>query len=354
MNKKVSIFQARLAKMQGAAAAAMADYQPGGVKVPDGIYIAKETCEMGESKTTGSLMVTVKFLIQEGEFKGLHAGSQYLVLEQQVLAAETQQPTGEHVLSDKGIQKARRWVEQHGIAFPEELKDLESTINAINDAAPVCRIRCTTNTPKGNDEPFQTSYILEVQDNIAGDAPSAAAEPPPASDTTDTQEGGQDGLTGMTRAELKAWITENNLTAAIKVTLKHTDDDVRNMIRECIAAQQTETTAEEIAPAEAAEADYVQPLLVFCASQGISEVTAGMTQDAIVEVMKTYQYVRTEITEEESTLLSNVGIPESNIIDPPAPTPPPAPAPKPVAPKVGLPKPGLPKPGIRPGLPGKK
>jgi hypothetical protein len=375
MNKKVSIFAERLAKMQGAAAAAMEGYTPGGLSVPDAIYIAKETCELGEAKSSGNLMVTRTFTIVDGEFKGLNIWDR-IVLEKQVKDGNGQ-PTGEHMLSDIGIQQCRRWMEQHGLAFPDDLTQLEGVINAINDAAPTVKIRSKT-TKKGDDE-YINANILEVMDNIAGDASPAQAEAAPTSDTGAEAEVAQDGLSGMSRAELKAWIAENKLTAELKVTLKHTDEDVRNMIREFIANQPTEETAVEDAapettPEEAAAEDYTQPLLVFCASQGIAEVAEGMTQDEIVAVMLTYQYVRTEITEDELALLTAVGIPETNVIDPPAPTPPPAPkvaAPKVSAPKVGLPKPaapeakptlpaakpGLPKPGVkatvRPGLPKK-
>jgi hypothetical protein len=203
-----------------------------------------------------------------------------------------------------------------------------------------------------------------------------------AAATTDTAkavEAEQDGLSGMSRAELKAWIAENNLTAAIKVTLKHTDEDVRNMIREYIANQPAEETAEQPADeavdtaADEAAAAQLNDLLVFCSSQGITEVTEGMSLEEITAVMLTYQYKRDEITDDELELLTTVGIPEANIITsapvpaapkvsapkvgmPKAPVAKPAAPAKPVAPaaKPGLPKPGAPKAGVRPGLPGKK
>jgi hypothetical protein len=372
MNKKVSIFAERLAKMQGAAETAMADYTPGGLSVPDSIYIAKETCELTEAKSTGNLMVTRTFTIIDGEFKGLNIWDR-IVLEKAVKDAN-EQLTGEHTLSDIGIQQCRRWMEQHGLAYPDDLREIEGVVNAINDAAPTVKIRSKT-TKKGDDE-YVNATILEVMDNIAGDASPAQAEAATTTDTGEAVEAEQDGLSGMSRAELKAWIAENNLTAAIKVTLKHTDEDVRNMIREYIANQPAEETAEQPADevvdtaADEAAAAQLNDLLVFCASQGITEATEGMSLEEITVVMLTYQYKRDEITEDELALLTAVGIPEANIITP-APVPaapkvsapkvgmPKAPVAKPAAPakpaaKPGLPKPGTPKAGVRPGLPGKK
>lgn len=371
MNKKVNIFAERLKKMQGAAASAMEGYVPGGVKVPDSVYMAKELCEMGESRSSGNLMITVNFVISEGEYKGLYAGNQYLVLEQQVIGEETQQPTGERMLSEKGIQKARRWVEQHGIPFPEnDLSALEDVVNFINEVSPLCKVRCTTND-KGTEDEFQTSYILQVIDQMppmGGAVPTSTAMPvrsvaAPVNAPATTVPVVEDGLTAMNRAALRAWINENGLTDTIKLTIRDTDEIIRQKIRDFIASQPVETPTG--ATTETAQPAYsVDDILVFCAAQGITEVTQGMDPNAIVEIMKGYQFIRQELTEGEITMLSQIGIPEANIIDKPAPAPAPVPAPAPapvptvkapvLPPKATIPavKPALPKASTIPVQPG--
>jgi hypothetical protein len=361
MNKgKVSIFAERLGKMQAAANEAMSGYTPGGIRVPDSIYMARVQAELKEAQSSGNLMIGRTFTIVDGEFKGLKIWDN-IVLEQ--LDGD-----GNHTLSDRGIQNARRWVESHGIAFPEDISQLEAIVNQINDAAPLCQVRSIT-TKKGDDE-YTNVRVMKVLDETGGEVAAVEATASVA-ESAEAQSADQDVLDGMNRVALKAFITENQLSATVKVSIKDTDEVIRDKIRSAVAATQEETPAEEAAaPAEEVAPAYdATTLLAFCASQQITEVEEGMEPTQIIEIMKTYQYKKAELSPDEVTMLTTIGIPESNIIQPPAPPAKPA-APKPVAPKpitpkpvapkavapvavpkLGVPKLGAPKPGmLKPGL----
>lgn len=346
MNKgRVSIFKDRLAKMEQQAAAAMADYTPGGVKVPDSIYNARVQAELTEAQSSGNLMIKHIYTVSEGEYKGLKAWD-YTVLEKK-------DENGIRTLNDRQIQNARRWVESCGYAWPESIGDLEEVINAINDAAPLARIRLKTDVDEKTKDEFQHAKILELiaeegQTEAAAEAQPAAEEP-----AAEAQPEG-DELDGMTRAQLKQYI-QDNCPGEIRVTIKTTDDEIRNMIREYYNQQPAaeEQPAEEDAAPEESAVD-VNALLTFCASQGITEVEEGMEADAVVEVMKTYQYKKEELTDDEYQMLIGAGITETNIIaPPPKPTAKPAAAPKPAAPKPAAPaaKPPVSAPAAKPGAP---
>lgn len=337
---KISIFKDRLAKMQDGAAAAMATYTPGGVTVPDSIYIAKEGAELAESQSSGNLMITRTFTIAEGEQKGLRIWD-HIVMERVV--------DGERMLSDIGIQQARRWVEIHGIDWPEDnLGALEEIVATINDANMLCKIKSKTTKSKTSDDMYTNVTVMEMyaegSEEVAGDSP---AKEPAAKEPAADEEAGRttDELDGMTRAELKAFITENELD--IRVTIKTSDDDIRAAIREALgqATEAEDTTSEEGVP--------VEDLLAFCASQGISEVEEGMEAAAVIEVMATYQYKQEELTEDELAMLVAAGIPDTNIIAPPPPLPKaaPRPAPKAPAPKSSVPPKATAAPVARPALP---
>jgi len=327
MNKgKVSIFAERLGKMQQAANEAMAGYTPGGIRIPDSVYMARIQAELREATSSGNLMISRTFTITEGEFKGLKIWDN-IVLEQ--LDA-----SGAHVLYDRGIQNARRWVESHGINFPEDIRQLESVVNQINDAAPLCQVRSIT-TKKGDDE-YTNVRVMKVLDESGAEvtAVEATQTAPEAAAAAD-----QDILDGMDRAGLKAFITENNLAATVKVSVKDSEDDIRNKIRTAVSTAEgdaaTSEAQAEAAPAEETASYDATTLLAFCASQQITEVEEGMEVSQIVEIMKTYQFKKAELSDDEVTMLSAIGIPDTNLIQPP-------PAPKPVAPKPAAPKPAAP------------
>lgn len=147
--KKISVFADKLRGMQDTVAQAMADYKPGGVRVPEGIYTAKESAELKEAKKTGNLMIARQFTVNDGEFKGLNIWDNLVI---------QNNPTG--------IQIARRWVEKHGFAFPEEdFAEIETIINEINDLGATVKVKLKFSPSQDPDRPYSNLDVLEVLDD---------------------------------------------------------------------------------------------------------------------------------------------------------------------------------------------
>ena len=158
--KKISVFADKLRGMQDTVAQAMADYKPGGVRVPEGIYTAKESAELKEAKKTGNLMIARQFTVNDGEFKGLNIWDNLVI---------QNNPTG--------IQIARRWVEQHGFAFPEEdFAEIETIINEINDLGTTVKVKLKFSPSQDPDRPYSNVDVLEVLDGGAGGEAGEAGE----------------------------------------------------------------------------------------------------------------------------------------------------------------------------------
>ena len=87
-------------------------------------------------------------------------------------------------------------------------------------------------------------------------------------------------------------------------------------------------------------------LLAFCAAQGIDEVSDTSTKEEIADVMRTYKYIREEITDEEFDMLCDLGLGD-NIEAKPRPK---APVKAPVRPPVKAPAKAPAKVPLRPGM----
>lgn len=318
--QKKALFADRLRGMQDAASAAMANYTPGGVKVPDAVYNCRQGCEMSETQA-GKLKIARTFTIVEGEYTGLNIWDG-LVLE------------GNEV----GIQIARRWVELHQEQWPEnDLAELENIVNRINAANLIVSVRSKTSgdftnvsvnkilsegaaptppppaapkpavvvapkpvAPKPAMPPVPSLQATNVA--LKKGITSVTAPKPPVEVIPPTPVGADvDQLSAMNRAELKAFISHGNLP--VRVTLKMTDDDIRTEIR-----KHTAVNAAETAVGIVDQKQLTRALCVLCASQGVEGVTDGMSPDEIAEVMSGYQFARAELTEEEVALLNQVGV----------------------------------------------
>jgi hypothetical protein len=144
--KQLSAWGDRLKAMQDGVKAAMENYNPSAyVQVPDGVYIAKETCEFNETKA-GKLRINRRFTIIEGEQTNLSVFDG-LVIED----------------NETGLHIARRWVEQHGYEWPEEdMSSLEGIINEINTTAPTVKIRSKTTESSDGTRTFTNVTVSQI------------------------------------------------------------------------------------------------------------------------------------------------------------------------------------------------
>lgn len=323
--QKRSLFADRLRGMQDQANQAMVNYTPAGVRVPDGVYNCKQACEMKETQG-GKLKIARTFTVAEGEFKGLNIWDS-LVIEG----------------NETGLQIARRWVELHGVPWPEDdLAALEPIVNQINDAGLMVQIRSKTS---GDFVNVNVNKILDAALPTANATPPAAPAAKPAAGKPGPKPAAQkpatapaarpaapaaapapavpslqatnmalkngtkpapaasagDELAAMSRAELKALIGHQNLS--VRVTLKMSDEDIRNEIRKVMSVNAAETQVEATD-----QKLLIKNLCVLCAAQGVEGVTDAMSADEIAEVMSGYQYTRGELTEEEVALMTQIGI----------------------------------------------
>lgn len=316
---KVKLFADRLNGMQERTAEIMEGYQPGGIQVPESVYIGKEQCELTETSQSGYLKIARQFTIAEGEYAGLSAFDGF-VLEG----------------NDYGIQSARRWVEQHGCTWPEgNLSLLEDIINRINEAAPTVKFKVKYKADKKDpDTKWCNISIMSILDghpdfsDITGDVVEVAEDvAETVEETVEVEETITDEYDGMNRNQLKKFIADNDLD--IRVTTKFTDDDIRNAIREAMGpAEIVEDEAEpEPEPESTVDKDT---LLAFCASQGVENVDDTMTVGEIAAVMTNYGFEKNTLTDEEFDMLNdldladNIQIPEPKKAAPvkKAPTPP--------------------------------
>jgi hypothetical protein len=310
-DSKVNLFSDRLRGMQNKAAQIMEGYTPGGIQVPESVYIGKEQCEIGETSEKGYLKITRQFTISEGEYTGLNAYDGF-VLEG----------------NDFGLQSARRWIEQHGCHWPEDdLGKLESIVNRINDIAPTVKFRVKYKQDKNDAETKWCNISvlqliegdLDFSDILNGDpagqdyaaVQEAMAEEEAAEETEETT---QDEFDGMNRKQLKEFIASNDLE--IRVTTKFTDDDIRAAIRELVVTEEEAAEeAEEVAEEVAEETVDTAELLAFCASQDVEGVDDTMTTEEIVQVMVNYGFDKATLTDDEVNMLVALGLQE-NIQEP--------------------------------------
>ena len=234
--KPLSAWSDRLKAMQEGAKAAMENYNPSAfVKVPDGIYIAKETCELSETKPSdGSnpkLRINRRYTILEGEQTNLSIFDGLVIEENEV-----------------GLQIARRWIEQHGIEWPEDdIAQVEGIISQINQTAPTVKIRSRTTTSKDGTREFTNVTVSQILDGYEAEATTpenTSQDPEPEDDGADSDAEDQERL----------------------------------------------------------------DLLTFAASQGIDDVNDSMSKDDIATALAGWRFEDEQITPDERVLLENIGL----------------------------------------------
>ncbi len=308
MAKRESLFKDRLKNMQGEAEAAMEDYRPSGEAVPEGIYFARQDAVLKPS-SSDRMMIARTFTVAEGDQTGRNVWDN-LVIEDN--------PTG--------LQIARRWIERHEnpetgepYEWPEDLVDLEDIVNEIAEAGFLVKIS-VKRTPNRDGTDFFTNVnvnkVLEADEGEPTETEPTETEPETET-TDDAGDVGEIDLDSMDRAELKALIAEyEDLSAAIRISLRMTEDDIRAKIREVWgwddepAEEPTEEPAEE--STETTSGYDLSEILAFCASQSIEEAVEGMSEEELIEVMSGYGYNESELVKEEVEMLTALGL-EGNI-----------------------------------------
>lgn len=275
--------QERLAEMGGAWGAAKANYDQrfGGVKIDEGEYVGKlQRCELGIRRSDDAIVVNVEYLIRGGKFDG------YVAFDQMNLSNEW------------GRVFAIRFVEVAGYEFPEADKVatvLQKTCAAIAKDAGTFKILVVHNGDFVNVQPKAL-----VDSDVPADEPvknvaqtaSAKSVPAPASPASDN-------LAGMDRKALKTHIRDKELD--IRVTSKMSDDDIRSEIRKLTG---TSTPPVPEVPERPTDDELASQLLALCKSQGIKEVKKGMSLDDMIDKVEEYEFVKTEIDEDEVELLT--------------------------------------------------
>jgi hypothetical protein len=289
--ESVKAFKKDLAAMQKQYAEAQKTYDPSAGNfshVPDGKYFAKEQIQISKSKA-GKLMAVATYIISDGEYEGKNEKS-FFILARDTNASDP----------DRGLHFLQKHIEMHNIAWPDKITDLEEIFAKINESNLTVEINIKTSSytdkKTGEEKQGTNIYLNRVIDELSTEI-NQEAEP------VVDQEDGLDNLDDMDRKALKEMISNSeDLSAAIRVTLKMSDDDIRKKIREAQNKSSSET-------------ENNSELLTFCASQGIDDVTEEMSKEDIIEVMKDYRFEADKLEPEELQMLEDLELSE-NIIQP--------------------------------------
>jgi hypothetical protein len=296
-----SVWADKLASMQDEAKASMANYDPSGNKVLEGIFVAKETCRP-DLTGNGDMKIVRTFYVLEGE----HANSSI-----------TDGLTIEN--NEIGLHNARRWVELHGIEWPEDnLPELENILNQINEMASTVEIRSKASKPTDDGRIFTNVFVNRILDGSEGAAPVDGVDP-------QVDEQGNE----------------------IPLVEEPYDDGTQGADDQAQAA------------ADADEARR-QELLIMCSSHNITDVDDSMDIDTVCQILSGFKWTADDnLTAEENTLLEENGL--SNTIErkptpPAARRPAPAPAARPAARPSARPAPApaarpVARPAARPAAP---
>jgi hypothetical protein len=292
-------FQKDLAAMQKNYDESKKTYDPNAMgnfsHVPDGKYLAKECIDLQKTKDGKKLMAIATFSIADGEYQGSDEKMFFIL---------TRNPKDEKD-PDRGLHNLQRWFGQHSLECPEKLMELPEIFEKITLQNPTVEIAVATKKGKnkeGEEQEYTNVYLNRVIDEVSLDStsseePEVEEQTPPDSDS--------DEYTTMDRKELKKLISnDDDLSTAIRVIPKMTVEEIREKIREI----KNGVVSEE-------ESEDNSELLTFCASQGIEEVTENSSRDDIIEAMKGYEFNASELTGEEVTMLTSLGL-ESQIKKP--------------------------------------
>ena len=298
--KSVSIFQKRLNSMRDIATGAMDTYTQDG-SIPEGVFNAREQCELRESKA-GNLMVARTFTVVDGDYKARK------IWDNVVLGN-----------NEYGWHNLRRWMEVHGDmlnSWPgngEDMGIIEENIVAINNAAPLVQIRVKQSVDKTDETKIYTNVtVMQMLEDIKGSVDDnnnndvdigVNADIDTIKDNAETTD-----LESMTRKELKKFIDSNPILDGIRVTVKMSTYDIREAIRDAMIGTEEAKETEETEETEEVSEYDAEALLAFCVAQGIDDVNDEMDIQQIVDIMKGYNYKKTDLTQEEVDMLGTLDL----------------------------------------------
>lgn len=299
--------QERLAKMQEAFHGAKAQYDQrfGGMKVDEGEYQGQlSRCSLDIRKSDNALVMSVEYTILEGKFKGFTCFDQM------------------NLDNEWGRLYAIRFVEISGYEFPEDVTTLEAVVKEIAKQSGVYLVEAKKNGDYVNIIPKQLLSADEngIPENTPAPAPEPVKEPAKKSESKrKTQEPAQvpapepvkesssgltvESLKALDRKALKQIIVDKDIE--FRVTIKHTDDDIRNAIISGLGLKATPSSDKAETSAEAIPSDdeLKVDLLVFCKSHRI-KVTKEMSLDEMLNILDEYEFPKDELEADEIKLLT--------------------------------------------------
>jgi len=302
--------QERLTKMQEAFHGAKAQYDQrfGGVKVDEGDYQGQlSRCSLDIRKSDNSLVMSVEYTILEGKFQGFTTFDQM------------------NLDNEWGRLYAIRFVEISGYEFPDDVSTLDAVVKVIAKQAGTYLIEAKRNgdytniipkqllesveAPAVEQKPVAEPKAVSTPKKVETKAPApvssktaikAAVKEPEPKETEITI----DALKTMDRKMLKQIITEKDIE--FRVTVKHSDDEIRNAIIQGLGLVVESVQAEVSADPIPTDDELKMDLLVFCKSHRIKSVDKNMTLDEMLAVLDEYpgQFPKDELEEDEVKLLT--------------------------------------------------
>lgn len=253
-------FEKELARMDSAWSNAPKD-----TDLPEGIYTATiQSAEMRKSQKSGNPMVTMRFVVADGEHLGAQQNNNNVL--------NPENPVGMSIL--------KKTLTKLGYEIPETMAEVADILADVSKKNPIVTIQV-----KKSGE-YTNVYVLELVSE--GDA---KAEAPVADDSDDAEFAVGDDVT----------FEAEGATQSGKITEKNKDGTYAVETEE---ANWPEVAASDLTKAEAEETD--PELLAMAQAHQIKGLEDGT--EALIAAMKCHSWMRSELTDDEIALLETHGI----------------------------------------------
>lgn len=284
-------FEKELARMDSAWSNAPKD-----TDLPEGIYTATiQSAEMRKSQKSGNPMVTMRFVVADGEHLGAQQNNNNVL--------NPENPVGMSIL--------KKTLTKLCYEIPETMAEVADILADVSKRNPIVTIQV-----KKSGE-YTNVYVLELVSD--GDAKAEAIEEdeaPVANDSDDAEFAVGDDVT----------FEAEGATQSGKITEKNKDGTYAVETEE---ANWPEVAASDLTKAEA-EADAepeADPELLALAQAHEIKVAAEAGTEALVAAMKRHSWKRSELTDDEIALLETHGIKTAAVAQKPVAKAPAKPAP---------------------------
>ncbi len=261
----------------------------GAEKIPDGEYIAELTKSACGVSKKGRPQIAREHIVREGEFKGFVL-SDYVGLD-----------------TERSFEFLHKWFTALGVDGPENPEDLPEFLDELLAVRPICRIQTKQSGDFTNVYPIELvseGNPAEEEEEEEEKKPAQKAsvkkskvvepEPEPEPEEEDESEVDEVDFDDMTRAELKAYVKDNELD--IKITPKMDDDALRDAIRALVDEEEESSDAEEETD------DELSGLLTFADAHEI-EIEDRSDVQTVKDEISGWEFQEEELTEEEIELL---------------------------------------------------